>query len=86
MNEEQRAVAAIAKGSLDVAAIPPGNLRTLQSKLRKRVEDASGSRGMVDSDPDNPKPHLVEKVEFKPNPPGPVMSYPIRYYSPKASK
>jgi hypothetical protein len=86
MNDDQRAVAAIAKGSLDVAAIPPGNLRSLQSKLRKRVEDAAGSRGMVDGDPDNPKPHLVEKVEFKANPPAPVMSYPIRYYSPKVSK
>ena len=86
MNEEQKAVAAIARGSLDVATIPPGNLRTLQSKLRKHVDDNMGSRGMVDSDRDNPKPHPVKEVTFKPNPPGPVMSYPIRYYSPKTVK
>ncbi len=86
LNDDQKAVAAIAKGSLDVASIPPGNLRTLQSKLRKRVDDAAGGKGMVDADPNNTKPHPVEKIDFKPNPAGPVMSYPIRYYSPKSPK
>jgi hypothetical protein len=42
--------------------------------------DVDGSRGIIDSDTENPKDHLVEKVTFVADPPIPIMSYRLRYY------
>jgi len=81
--EEQQAVGAISRGVLrGVNDIQPGDLKSLQSQLRKYEQNADAGRGMIDSDTNNPKPHEVRKEDFTSDPGIPVMSYQIRYYQP----
>jgi hypothetical protein len=84
--EQQEAVAAIARGVIQPGRIRPADLKSLQRQLRSRQGDVQGARGIIDADSNNPKPHLVEKTTFSPDPPIPVMSYTIRYYNPRSKK
>jgi hypothetical protein len=78
--EEKQAIAAISRCTLSTGDIQPGDLKSLQSQLRKRVQNAENGRGMLDGDPKNPTPHVVQQVDFSADPGIPVMSYRIRYY------
>ena len=72
---------AIGRGTLKIEGVPqPGDLKALQRELKKRERVTVDGRGAVDGDPDNKQPHLVQKIEFTPDPSIPVMSYRIRYY------
>ncbi len=84
--ELREAVAAIARGVIHAEGIRPADLKSLQRELRRRQKSAEGARGVVDSDPNNPQPHIVEKVTFEPDPVIPVMTYTIRYYNLQAKR
>jgi len=85
-NPDKQMLGAIARGTTAIGRIQPGSLAALQSDLRGREKNPEGAKGIVDGDSGNPKPHPVEKVIFKADPPIPVMLYQIRYFQPKGAK
>lgn len=86
LNTEKQSLLSISRGSLLIGKIEAGSLRALQADLRGRETGKEDSKGIVDSDSDNPKDHDVEKVIFKADPPIAVMLYQIRYYDAKRGK
>lgn len=86
LKDDEHAVAAIGRGTLDVVDVRPGSMEALKAKFNARVVEylkTEDSRGIVDGDTQNIQDHEVTEIKFKPNPPGPVFSYSIRYYLPK---
>lgn len=78
---KQQDAVAIARGVVLVKNIAPRTLAILQKNLRTQALAEAGGRGIAVPDVDL-KDREVVKVPFSPNPPLPIVSYPIQYYKP----